>query len=155
MKFVANYFYVDDALTSLPTPAEAISLLKRTRNDLQRPYRYWPTEWSVTCAEKSRLKLDLNNDTFVFTVSSEGKPFTTRGVSIINSIFDPVGFLSPVTIQGRLIIRDLTINTKGWDEPLPDTHYGFLIGKSKVVPVVPLFSTEHSKGKKYWLFFRN
>ena len=59
MKFVANDFYVDDALTSLPTPAEAISLLKRTRNDLQRPYRYWPTEGSVTCAEKSRLKLDV------------------------------------------------------------------------------------------------
>ncbi|XP_052783285.1 uncharacterized protein LOC128219515 [Mya arenaria] len=149
-KFVAHDFYVDDALTSLPTPTEAISLLKRTRNDLQEHGLYihkiasnsdevmlaFPSDdlakglmgidlqnEALPVQRSLGLQWDLNNDTFVSTFSSEGKPFTRRGVlSMINSIFDPVGFLSPVTIQGRLIMRDLTTNAKGWDEPLPDTQ---------------------------------
>lgn len=40
-------------------------------------------------------------------------------LSTINSIFDPLGFLSPVTIQGRSLLRELTIENGEWDAPLP------------------------------------
>ena len=64
---------------------------------------------------------NLSEDAFTFKVNSEAKPFTRRGVlSTVNSLYDPLGFLAPVTIQGKLILRDLIkTNNSGWDEPLP------------------------------------
>ncbi|KAK0143407.1 hypothetical protein N1851_018479 [Merluccius polli] len=48
------------------------------------------------------------------------KPFTRRVVlSTVNSLYDPLGFLAPVTIQGRLFLRDLTKQAEDWDSPLP------------------------------------
>lgn len=37
-----------------------------------------------------------------------------------NSIDVPLGFAEPVTIEGKLIIRQLTVGITGWDEPLID-----------------------------------
>lgn len=34
-------------------------------------------------------------------------------------MFDPIGFLAPVIIVGRLILRDVMSSGVGWDEPLP------------------------------------
>lgn len=45
---------------------------------------------------------NLNCDMFVFKFSNAGKPYTRRGLlSTMNSIFDPMGFISPVTISGK------------------------------------------------------
>ena len=50
----------------------------------------------------------------------DNKPFTRRGVlSTVNSLYDPLGFLAPITIQGRLLLRDLTKQAEDWDTPLP------------------------------------
>ncbi|CAB3983014.1 PREDICTED: uncharacterized protein LOC107357656 [Paramuricea clavata] len=72
---------------------------------------------------------NLQNDALTFSISLPEKPFTRRGVlSVINSIYDPLGFGTPVTLPGRLLLRQLTIlgNEKGndslplgWDDPLP------------------------------------
>lgn len=46
------------------------------------------------------LFIDTETDTFTFKVSVDNKPFTCHGVlSVINSLFDPLGFVAPVTIQ--------------------------------------------------------
>ena len=69
------------------------------------------------------LGWELSPDVFTFKVSSDDKPLTRRGVlSTVNSIFDPLGFLSPVTLQGKVILRDMTAEKKGWDEPILDTQ---------------------------------
>ena len=57
------------------------------------------------------------------------KPFSKRGIlSVINSLYDPVGLVSPVVLQGRLIQReimpcknksDLQLQALTWDEDLP------------------------------------
>ncbi|RXN13070.1 nuclear GTPase SLIP-GC-like protein [Labeo rohita] len=66
------------------------------------------------------LSWNLKDDTFTFRVDSEKKPFTRRGVlATVNSMFDPLGLAAPVTIQGKFLLRDLTIDTKDWDAPLP------------------------------------
>lgn len=45
-------------------------------------------------------------------------------LSTINSIFDPLGFLAPVIVQGKSIMRSLLQETSNWDEPLPqDQEY--------------------------------
>ncbi|XP_073499055.1 uncharacterized protein [Phyllobates terribilis] len=66
------------------------------------------------------LLWNLQSDTFTFKVSQEEKPFTRRGVlSTVNSLYDPLGFAAPVTIQGKAPLRDLTKETSDWDTPLP------------------------------------
>lgn len=63
----------------------------------------------------------LNNDAFLFQLSTDNKPVTRRGLlSTVNGIFDPLGFLAPVTIYGKLLLRELVAQTQNWDEPLPD-----------------------------------
>lgn len=66
------------------------------------------------------LLWDLGKDCFTFTVSDETKPFTRRGVlSTINSLYDPLGFVAPVTIHRKSILRELTVENGDWDAPLP------------------------------------
>lgn len=38
---------------------------------------------------------------------------------MINSLYDPLEFAAPVTIQGKALLRDLTCETSDWDAPLP------------------------------------
>ncbi len=37
----------------------------------------------------------------------------------MNSLYDPLGFLAPITVHGRLILRELTKQAEDWDTPLP------------------------------------
>ena len=145
-KFVNKDFYVDDALTSLPTVKEAVDLLKRTQSDLQtadikldkqasnspEQLAEFPPE---QCAKSLKdldltkddlpvqrtlgLSWDYEEDTFFFSVLEDRKPYIKRGIlSTINSLFDPVGFLSPITIQGKVILRDVIREVHEWDDPL-------------------------------------
>lgn len=147
VKFVTRHFYVDDGLISVPSPAEAISLLQRTQASLAesnlRLHKFASNAQAVTqafspedCAALVKdLDLDGNEppsqrslgliwetitDTFTFSVATTIKPFTRRGVlSSVNSIFDPLGLLAPVTIQGRALLRELASESTEWDSPLP------------------------------------
>lgn len=63
---------------------------------------------------------NMTSDTFMFNIPEAQKPFTRRGVlSTINSVFDPLGFLAPVTVQGRMLLRELMSQGEEWDTPLP------------------------------------
>ena len=71
---------------------------------------------------------DLEGDAFTFHVTLPERPFTRRGVlSIINSVYDPLGLAAPVILKGKLLLRQLVIMGKngsdtplGWDDPLPE-----------------------------------
>ncbi|XP_072010850.1 uncharacterized protein [Engystomops pustulosus] len=145
-QFVKKDFYVDDCLKSLPTNESAISLLKRAQEMLansnlrlhkiasnsKKLMEAFPShDYSNDLKDLSTdtfpmqrslgLLWDLKSDTFTFQVSEEEKPFTRRGVlSAINSLYDPLGFAAPVTIQGKAILRDLTHDASDWDEQLPN-----------------------------------
>ena len=74
---------------------------------------------------KSSLGIDwdLNTDSFVFTIQFEDRPFTRRGIlSILNGIYDPIGFLSPIVITGKILLRDACPDGKNWDEPLTPSY---------------------------------
>lgn len=145
--FVMRDFYVDDGLKSLPTVEAAISLLRNTQDVLSksnlRLHKITANSKEVMDAfpasdHASDLKdLDFDSemvplqrslgltwnlqaDCFVFSVSKEVKPYTRRGVlSTINSLYDPLGFVAPVTIRGKSILRELTAENGDWDAPLP------------------------------------
>jgi hypothetical protein len=52
----------------------------------------------------------------------EGGDFRIFSMPLVylSSIYDPLGFLAPVIIQGKLILRKLTSSTFDWDDPVPD-----------------------------------
>lgn len=115
MHFIERDFYVDDALKSFPTEAEAIDVLQRAQKMLSqsniRLHKITSNRLEVmnTFPVEDRAKeikdLDLsedeipvqhslgvswnvNSDTFTFQVPQNQKPFTRRGVlSAINSLF--------------------------------------------------------------------
>ena len=66
----------------------------------------------------------LESDTFLFNITSRDQPYSRRGVlSTINSIFDPLEFLAPVVIEGKLLLRKLTSSNNDCDQPLPPEHF--------------------------------
>lgn len=67
---------------------------------------------------------NIMSDTFTFHVPQNQKPFTCRVVlSVVNSLFDPLGFLAPVTVKGRLLLRQLSNSDLEWDSALPPDIY--------------------------------
>ena len=78
------------------------------------------------------LKLDHNNDTLVVsrgTISTVTISLTQRLVlSVLSKVYDPIGLVAPVTVGGRLILKDIwRANGHSWDEELSkDTVDRFL-----------------------------
>ncbi|KAK3088641.1 hypothetical protein FSP39_021780 [Pinctada imbricata] len=150
--FVNNDFYVDDALRSCPDVETAVDLMRRTQTALQdgvslRLHKIASNSKSVLLQFPKEdlskdlkdidigeddlpmqrslgLSWDINADVFTFKTSLELKPFTRRGIlSTINSLYDPLGFTSPVTLQGKLLLRQMMSNSQntGWDDPLDES----------------------------------
>lgn len=149
VSFVKRNFYVDDGLVSLPTASDAIDLMKRTQEALMeegnlRLHKIASNSQDVMNAfskddKASHLKdidlgvseapmqrslglyWNLQSDSFTYRTSLGEKPFSKRGIlSVVNSLYDPLGFIAPVVILGKLLLRDLMASTKNWDEPLPE-----------------------------------
>lgn len=134
-QFVQRDFYVDDGLKSLPTIDAEVSLLKVTQHVLAlsnlRLHKIASSSPEVMDAFPHQdhaaglkdldlgvddppmqrnlcLQWDLKTDTFIFQVPDEGKPFTCRGpLSMVNSLYDPLGFAAPVIIQGKALLWEL------------------------------------------------
>ena len=142
--FIHDNFYVDDGLISLSTPSEAIQLIKDAQaltkkgnlvlhkflcNNAEVAQALGcdgPTtkDLSSNSAVNRALGLiwDISKDTFKFSDKSDKpKPITRRGLlSTVASVFDPLGFLSPFTLKGKLLIQELCKDEKEWDDPLTD-----------------------------------
>ncbi|XP_051784871.1 uncharacterized protein LOC127528375, partial [Erpetoichthys calabaricus] len=51
------------------------------------------------------------------------KPATMRGIlSVVSSVYDPLGFLAPALLPAKLILRDLCKEKFGWDEQVEVKH---------------------------------
>ena len=50
-------------------------------------------------------------------------PTKREFLSIIMSIFDPLGFLTPFTLESRILIQNVWISKIGWDEKLQDNEF--------------------------------
>ncbi|CAC5421663.1 unnamed protein product [Mytilus coruscus] len=149
--FVCNDFYVDDGLTLFTNKEQAISLVKKTQNDLKtnghtRFHKIVSNDIDVMKAFPSDdlskdlknldlcsdilptqqslgITWDLHSDNFVFRVNNDIKPITQRGLlSSINSLFDPLGFVSPIVISGNILLREVVPPGTDWDEQLSSEH---------------------------------
>ncbi|XP_069104772.1 uncharacterized protein [Argopecten irradians] len=150
-EFVEQDFYVGDGLMSLPSAPEAIDLMKRTQQALAtagirlhkvasnctQVLKSFPQEDlakdlkdleidtdSLPVQHSLGLSWDLESDSFLFRISPDDKPYTRRGVlSVTNSLFDPLGFIAPVAIGGKILLRSMTTGMFDWDETLPSKFY--------------------------------
>lgn len=139
-KIVLTDFYVDDLLTSMDTEAQALqikgevtALLKLGGFELTKWCSNYPAIMDAEVENKIMIERDstivlgimwnYHTDEFQFRVQSREQPsiLTKRIVtSEAARIFDPQGYVVPMTVRAKLFIQELWRIKKGWDEPLPE-----------------------------------
>ena len=83
---------------------DSVAVLDLNRDEL-------PTERTLG------MNWDMNNDLFTFRIMLKDKPFNRRGVlSVVASIYDPMGYLAPVTLIGKTFLQDMCRKKLSWDE---------------------------------------
>lgn len=57
----------------------------------------------------------IENNCFNFRIMLKDKPCTRRGMlSTVSSIFDPLGFVAPVLLEGKKMLQELCKENTGW-----------------------------------------
>ena len=68
-----------------------------------------------------RFPWNKDKDTLALEIPSEVKKLTKRTIlQKLASIFDRLGIISPTTIIGKIIYRDVCNSRLSWDDELPD-----------------------------------
>lgn len=140
-------FYVDDGLMSVDSSEQIVGLLCLTQTTLREKgnicllisssnclgvIQSFPAEYLAKKATVIKLNLSeaplqrslgfswyILKDSFIFQVSSSKRTSVKRGVlATINGLYDPVGFVAPVTIWDKFILHDLKSSSTDCDEPL-------------------------------------
>ena len=169
-KAVFTSFYVDDFLQSVPCESDAVVLASQLVNMLTKGgfnltkfvtnslEVYKSLEKDVTFAEPFSemevttilgIQWDLKNDTlYVCRGVSNPLPgnITQRKVlSVVSSVFDPLGFVSPFTIRGRLILKELwQLVGQAWDKHVPDKIKCLFENWNSELPLVSTFKIQRS-----------
>ena len=144
---VLRNFYVDDCLKSINSEQEAILLAKNLIR-LCATGGFKLNKWisnsrSLLLSIPEQIlaqeikDLDLNqdalpneralgvqwsiqSDAFVFKIHLQDKPLTRRGIlSMVSSIYDPLGMLAPVILSAKQILQELCGLRLAWDDPIP------------------------------------
>ncbi|XP_046341271.2 uncharacterized protein LOC124122193 [Haliotis rufescens] len=147
---VLENFYVDDCLKSLMSEIETIEhvqnlcslvshggfKLNKWISNSREVLRSIPEEQTAkgvkgvdliggTLPKERALGVlwDTENDVFGFRITIKNKPDTRRGLmSVIASVYDPLGFVSPYILQAKKVFQSETRLHKGWDELLNQTN---------------------------------
>ena len=146
-KTIINNFYVDDLLKSVPTLENAINLREEISAVLSKA-GFHITKWTSSkpellatipeddvapgCNSKTfedsnkpnkmalGVQWNIKNDTFCFNINVPDKPITRRGIlSMLNSIFDPMSFLTAVTLRAKILLQRLCKLNLSWDDAIP------------------------------------
>ncbi|KAL3987991.1 21S rRNA GM methyltransferase [Sarotherodon galilaeus] len=144
---VLHNFYVDDCLKAVSSEEEAIQLYHTLRAVCQRG-GFRLTKWisnsravlsaipeEERASEVKDFDLDqdtlpieralgvqwcIESDSFRFKIVMPDRAPTWRNLlSIVSSVYDPLGILSPVTLQAKKILQELCRRKVGWDVIIP------------------------------------
>ena len=148
VRSVLHDFYVDDCLKSVVDETRAIRMVDQLGNILQLG-GFHLTKWISNsrevlktindCDKAKPIKgLDLNfealpteralgvywnieSDCFSYKMTMQDKSLTKRGLlSVVSSVYDPLGFVCPFTITAKKILQELTREKIGWDKVLSE-----------------------------------
>ena len=146
--------YMDDAMAAYDEEFDAISALEGARRKLamfkirlhkvcsnnevvvqsfpvSELNKAYSEEGEILCGALG-LVWSVDADSFKFDIQVPDKEFTPRGVLSVNhSVWDPLGLLCPLLIQGRILQRKMFEARQGkhkgvavdWDAPLGMEHY--------------------------------
>lgn len=141
-------FYVDDLLKSVANSEEAIRMYRQLCELLSLggfrltkwisncrtvlnaiPEKEWSKELKDIRLEDEDLPTEralglqwnAETDKFTFKICRKEKPPTRRGLlSIISSVYDPLGFVSPFILKAKVILQRLCCEKIGWDAEIAD-----------------------------------
>ena len=140
-QFASTNFYVDDFLCSLPTEYEAIKLVKGLAS-LCEMGGFHITKWmsnsrpvleSIPTQERAKdvanldfehfptdralgVSWDIESDNIVFNINPQSCDATRRNIlSVISSLYDPLGIVSPYLLPAKLLLQDLCKREVAWD----------------------------------------
>lgn len=66
---------------------------------------------------------NIGRDEFGFKIKVKDKPPTRRGIlSIVSSVYDPLGFVSPFVLPAKILMQELCRKNLGWDDPIHVDH---------------------------------
>ena len=145
---VRRNFYVDDLLKSMKDAHSAIKMYKEV-TELLFHGGFHLAKWTSNKREvlevipDSELSKELKNvdfekdtlpteralglqwnteqDKFQYIISLKNKPETRRGIlSIVSSVYDPLGFVSPFILRAKMILHQLCRKKLAWDDPVPE-----------------------------------
>ena len=95
-------------LSSIPPDEYAKSIVNLSFQDL-------PTERTLC------LRWDTHTDCFKFDVHLPNRPVTRMGMlSCVSSLYDPLGFVSPILLSAKQLLQELCRRKFGWDEEVDD-----------------------------------
>ena len=141
-------FYFDDGRKSVPSIEKAKELIKNTKSLCQKG-GFWlhkfvsnnkevmnsvPEEESAANTKDHHLVGNycnieravgvhwcIESDTLQFRIVVQDKPLSRRGIlSIVSSVFDPLGLVAPFILVGKRILQELCRDGVGWDDDIPD-----------------------------------
>ena len=130
-----NKFYVDNMIYTSNDRSELISVGKNVADSLSGvslKLREWASndveivkEFDPSCEELIDSKLlgylfHASSDSMSVKNFQLNESCTTKRqiISTISSVFDPIGLLSPLMVEGKLFLRKLCINKYAWDSKL-------------------------------------
>ncbi|KAJ8939800.1 hypothetical protein NQ318_022731 [Aromia moschata] len=128
-EFVAQDMYVDDFVSSVPSTSQAVELYHQLVEMFQTG-GFQIMKWA-TNSKELLANIPLENHTSKI-VSFESDRLKVLGLqwqpgldrhilSTVARCYDPLGFLAPVTLLAKLLIKQLWILKLDWDEvPPPD-----------------------------------
>ena len=142
-----NNFYVDDLLKSVDDEDKAIKLIKEVKamcasggfrltkflcnskkvlqsipeDDRRAGVKDKDLVGKLPSENTLGVHWNTETDTFEFRINLKQKPLTRRGtLSLLSSVYDPLGFAAPFFIPGKLLIQQLCKGNLGWDEAIPE-----------------------------------
>ena len=146
--FIRKDFYVADGLKTVSTVPEAIQLIKASQaicskaclrlhkivSNKKEVLEAFPVDDHSKEIKELNLAVDplpieralgvmwcAESDSFRFRIELHDRPLTRRGVlSTIGSIYDPNGYLAPVTLRGKQILQQMCKDKLDWDSPVPE-----------------------------------
>ncbi|XP_037526248.1 uncharacterized protein LOC119403379 [Rhipicephalus sanguineus] len=141
-------FYVDDLILGVSTAEQAMTVYQETRAifaDACMELRKWASNSDLLKQQFIQdnvaieteagddhlvkvlgLPWERKGDTIALTVRNAAsfaanRPATKRTIlQTVASVYDPLGYLSPFTVKGKLIFQDLWKRKHSWDDTLPD-----------------------------------
>ena len=143
-----RHFYVDDLLKSMPDVSSTINLIKMVTRmcaaggfkltkfisnneavlkSIPEEHRRKGVKDNDLCNGESTtncalgVRWNIETGMLEFRVSLKDKPLTRRGLlSLLSSVYDPLGLAAPFMLEGRKIIQQLWLENKGWDDRISE-----------------------------------